>query len=246
MKRIPAWSFSRWRKWDACPRSAKHAYIDKLPDPPGPAMQRGSDIHEACEVYLKAPMHDAVPCPEEALSFRREMEELHAAPGLHVEESWAFTKDWKECDWFDRRAWFRAKVDARHGAKADGVMTIIDFKTGSANRQPGPEAEKQAECYALAAFKKFNGHLHKVIVEFWYFDRPLEDNRRQWVYTREHDEAQLLAKWGTEGTLLTTDVRFPKRPGFHCRWCAFNVKKGGPCDAVAETTPGGKTDDVGF
>lgn len=231
MKNLKAWSFSRWRKYDQCARSAKHAYIDKLPDPPGPAMKRGSDVHEACEEYLKAPADHPVPCPPEALDFADEMEALRVAPGIYSEEEWAFKADWSKCGWFDKDAWFRAKVDARHGKKTDGVMYIVDFKTGcKPPRQPGPIEQDQRELYALAAFKRFGDALREVNVDFWYFDRPLEaQNVYHDSFTRA-DLAALEEKWGVRSFTLTNDTDFAKSPGKYCFWCPYHTKKGGPCN----------------
>lgn len=244
MKTLPAWSFSRYRKWNDCPRAAKHSYIDKLPDPPGPAMKRGSDIHKACEDYLNAPQDHPIPCPPEALGFRGEMESLRTETGLRVEEQWSFDKDWNEVSWFDKRAFFRAKVDVRFGRRDGGILTIIDFKTGSAKRAPGPEVKDQIEVYALAAFKKFGDAVKEVHVHFWYFDRPPADNTRSRIFKSEFDRDDLVEKWGKIAKDLTTDEIFVKRPGKHCFWCAFHKKKNGPCDGRVDGER--SIDDGGF
>jgi hypothetical protein len=203
-------------------------------------MKRGSDVHTACEEYLKAPVSNPLPCPPEALNFREQMESLRTEPGLHSEEEWAFRSDWSECGWFDSDAWFRAKVDVRFGARDKGILNIVDFKTGSAKRPPGPEVYEQAELYALAAFKKFGDSVRQVRVKFWYFDRPFSDNIREGVF-EGGDVPHLADKWGVRAFTLTHDSAFDKTPGYFCRWCAFNAKKGGPCDGVpsAEVSGGG-------
>ena len=51
-QRITSWSFSRWNVYNTCPAQAKYKFIDKLPEPGSPAMDRGSAIHKGVEQYI--------------------------------------------------------------------------------------------------------------------------------------------------------------------------------------------------
>ncbi len=236
MSGLKAWSFSRWRKYDTCPRSAKYAYIDRLPDPPGPAMARGQAVHEALEKYLKG---EADHVPPEGLNLKQELMSLKKAPGLRVEDQWAFRGDWSECGWFAKGCWLRCKVDARYGLRDAGMLTIVDFKTGcKPPMEPSKYDDLQKELYAVAAYSKFKDHLDVVVVEYWYLDRPSDDNIYRRVF--EKDElAGLQTYWHEVGVHMCADDEFEKRPGFYCRWCPFRDDKGGPCDGREEDATDG-------
>ena len=73
MSRIPAtqitsWSFSRYNVYQLCPLKAKLQFIDKIKEPPNDAMQRGADVHDACEAYIKGKLDKM---PEEAKKFAK-------------------------------------------------------------------------------------------------------------------------------------------------------------------------------
>jgi RecB family exonuclease len=234
---ISAWSFSRWRKYDTCPYSAYLAYVEKLPEEAGPAMARGSRIHAELEEYLCGGNR----LPPEALNFQRELEALKSAVGLRSEEQWAFDGDWNSCDWFARHCWLRMKVDARYGARDEGVLTIIDFKTGcKPPREPSKYDELQKEIYAVGAHAKFGDALREVRVEYWYVDRPAGTNIFKRVFHPEDLEA-LRGHWEAIGRDLCTlcaSAEWPKTPGPHCNWCSFHERRGGPCDGIGEEEVG--------
>jgi hypothetical protein len=61
MSQISSGSYTRLAKYEACPFSAKLAYIDRIPEPERPlppgktehANDRGTRLHEAAEKYIK-------------------------------------------------------------------------------------------------------------------------------------------------------------------------------------------------
>lgn len=234
MSGLKAWSFSRWRRYDTCPHQAFLAYIKKLEEQQGPALVRGQKIHEDLETYLKG---GSSRIPPEGLNLKRELMSLKKAPGLRVEDQWAFRFDLKPCDWFDRHCWLRAKVDARYGLRESGLLTIVDFKTGcKPPRQPGKYDDLQKEIYAACAAAKFGDALLEVDVEYWYLDRPVDDNIYRETFNK-HQLADRLEYWTEVGRELTSrpaDEPWEKTPGLHCRWCSFHTNKGGPCDGGSE------------
>ena len=53
IKPLTSWSFSRYQDYKSCPAKAKYKHIDKLKEPPSPAMERGAAIHNLCEQYVR-------------------------------------------------------------------------------------------------------------------------------------------------------------------------------------------------
>ena len=211
--KIEAWSFSRYKTHSECPRRAKYAYVDRLPEaPPSHAMLRGQMVHEACERYLKKVKGAKI--PPEALNFKKEMQQLRRARKLASEDEWACTADWVRCNWMDQDVWLRAKVDA-HYSLADPHMVIIDFKTGSVRTPPDEWAFKQRSLYALFAFMRYP-QVQGVEVGMWYFDRPEGTNLFIDSYTRRGHLKRLRNTWERRAKKITSDRKFPAKPGNAC------------------------------
>lgn len=220
---LKAWSYSRLRTYEECPRKAKYQYLDKLgSDKPTPkAMARGSEIHAECEKWLRS---RATAIPESMQMFTKEFRKLRKIRNLQVEQQWAFTEDWGNADWFDTtgETWARIVVDAAGiiTEKKKQVYRIIDFKTGKVRE----ENEKQLELYALAGF-----HLQGVDLvrgELWYLDQG-----EIVELTYAPSEIPAIDKaWRARAKRMTADKRFPTTPSHSsCNWCDFKKAKGGPC-----------------
>jgi len=232
--RITAWSFSRWSTYSDCPRRAKHAYLDRLPDPSGPAAERGTRIHEIAEHYVKG---DSQAVAREALEpplsdFADELDLLRAHDRSSVEGLWAFDAGWKPVGWFDgARVYCRVKVDAvvfdekKSGKKTLKTARVIDYKTG----REWPKHALQVELYALAALKLFP-ELDAVSTELWYLDQGEIASS----LFKASDEAGLMKKWASRVKPMLADTAFRPTPGRVCRWCNFSVERGGPCVAPRE------------
>src|ERR1700722_6270359 len=122
-QRITAWSYSRYQAYTECPAKAKYKFIDKLPEPPAPAMDRGTAIHKMAENYAKGVSKKI---PEELKNFTQKFTKLKKAKPI-VEQEWAFDKMWKPTDWFGPQAWLRVKMDASY--KDQNTLYVIDHKT---------------------------------------------------------------------------------------------------------------------
>jgi hypothetical protein len=220
-KQLTAWSFSRWHTYQRCPRKAKFAYIDKIPDPGGPAMRRGSEIHDVAEAYVKGTIEKTIPDSLEL--FEREFVKLRATPDVEVEKEWAFTNAWEPTGWFDPPAWCRMKIDVIELTTYRGkkVARIIDHKTGREREHHA----KQFELYALGGFLMFD--VETIITENWYLDQgEIVDRRFQ------AKEVHLLIElWNERTSEMLSDRFFPARGSIthDCRWCAYAKSKGGPC-----------------
>lgn len=221
--RIKAWSYSRLNVYSKCPKMFKFKFIDKLPEPPSPAMERGNQIHKKAEAYAKGELSRV---PTELKLFAPQFRELKKKKqAFAVEENWAFTKDFKQVTQWDNwnGAWCRVKIDlVLHDKKSDNY-TVIDHKTGKVRHE---EHAEQLELSALATFLSVPT-ADKITVENWYIDHGPG-------YTQPHDferkqAASLKKKWIAKVKPMMSDVKFNERPGSYCRWCAFSKSRGGQC-----------------
>jgi len=227
---ITAWSYSRYADYRQCPLRFKLKYIDKLPEPGSPAMQRGGDIHKEGENWLKSKRKSKVPASYK--HFAAEMEQLKGMEPL-VEQQWGFKRDWSPTSWFGGDTWLRIICDVAV-LYDDDTAEVIDFKTG----RKYDTNEEQVELFSSGVFMKFPNVKH-VTTRLWYLDQP-EDNEVIREYSREKtilgtDGQQLLTfgeiqkQWESKVVAMFKDKRFAPTPNNKCHWCAFRKEAGGPC-----------------
>ena len=118
------WSFSRLTDFETCPYRFQLKYIEKLPEAPNPAAERGTEIHKQYENFAL----NKGPCPSEFFKPRLE-HFLKYNPKWSIETEWAFDKEWKPCSWFDNATWVRIKPDL-HIQHSIAGCTVVDYKTG--------------------------------------------------------------------------------------------------------------------
>ena len=230
---ITSWSYSRYTTYKQCPRKAKFTMIDKIKEPKSPAMERGIKVHTDIEHYIKGTMRELTP---EALLLKREikaLKELHnAAPNkVHVEDSWAFRKDWSLTrfnDWAG--CWLRVKLDAGHYEGEHGTTYIVtDWKTGRFYPNDVEAYVQQLEIYALGAFLQMPW-IDTVKCRLAYVDSgtfyPNEDGT---VFERDQLES-LKALWVKRVAPMFKDKDFAPRPNDKCKWCFFSHQNGGTCE----------------
>ena len=223
-KRVKSWSYSTWSRYDECPKRTYYQKIEKLPDPIGPAGQRGIKIHKKAEDFVKGRLGDEI--PKELGEFEEEFFELRDKGGVTAEADYTYTEDWKRTKWNDwDNAWVRMKVDVEDTAptlQEHGDLLIIDHKTGRKRNY-----KKQSEVYAIGAFLA-HPKVEKVAIEFWYLDIA-GDNIELEQYVRD-ELKDLQLKWEGLVRPMMEDETFEPRPGGQCRYCTFSQHKGGPCE----------------
>lgn len=231
---ITAWSFSRYSCYKQCPLKAKLQFIDKIKEPPNAAMQRGADIHDLAEGYLKGKV---ARLPKELKEFKELFQRLRrqykkAISGMVVEDTWAFTKDWDETTWNDWvHCWVRIKLDcAEH--EDDETLIISDWKTGKFREELNADYVEQLELYALAALLLYE-HIEKVKPRLVYLDHgivyPEPGSARELIFTRK-DIPKLKKLWVKRVKPMLNDKIFAPRPNNFCCWCFFrksNATNGG-------------------
>lgn len=226
-----AWSFSRWKDYDDCPKKFWYKYLadketknlfqEAPPEPGAPEtpMQRGSRIHKLGEDFLKGRIKDV---PREFSKFSKEMIELKA---LHAssEESWAYDKDWETCEYFSKNppVFVRMKVDTHVVIDSGEVLRIIDFKTGKV-RDFG--LEPQLELSGIGGLLRYK-RVKRVETEFWFLDHG---EMRSTSYA-EWQKDVMIENWERRTKKMLTDETFAEQPGRGCQWCPASTSKGGPC-----------------
>lgn len=219
---ITAWSYSRYADYRQCPLKFKLKYIDKLPDPGSPAMQRGNDIHKMAENYVLAPRKPKL--PPELKNVKLELDHCRTA-GAMAELPWGFRADWswnERNDWFGSDVWFRMKADVAIEYE-DNTGLVGDWKTG----RKYDENREQIELFGAVSLMRFPDWA-TVDVRLWYTDVDPADNEVRYEFTRA-EGAVILRDWEKKVVPLFKDKRFAPTPNDKCRWCPFSKAKGGPC-----------------
>lgn len=221
VKKIEAWSYSRWRDYEQCPLKAKFKHVDKIKEPGNAAMDRGSAIHKLAEDFAGGQLKAL---PVELEKFKKNFSALKKQTPS-CEQEWAFNKEWGRVGWFDQDAWCRIKVDATYetGTTKASHAVVIDHKTG--RYRPGDtEYSNQLELYAVGAFLIYCT-AKEVHCKLWFLDSGDEEVMK---FTREQ-LPDLLKSWEKRTKAMLADTRFAPRPGNYCRFCHFRKSNGGSC-----------------
>lgn len=227
-KPLVSWSFSRWSDYRKCPALFCYKHLQKLKEPPNPAMERGSAIHKLAEEYTLGRLKKL---PKELELFKDEFAELKKQKIKFVEESWSFRKDWTLTEYDDwNHCWLRVKTDAAYVHPKHNVLVVIDHKTGKPRPEKTEEYELQLELYGLAGLEQ-QPEIDLVSPRLWYLDvgeiypNPEE---REIEYLRA-DQKELRKKWEARVAPMFKDTQFKPKPGDACRWCHYRKSNGGPC-----------------
>lgn len=213
MKKPDKWSISALHCYEGCPRQYKAKYIKRMKDKPGPAAQRGLEIHMKAERYLDGQIRGL---PRELENLAKHYRQLKKQKPL-VELKMAVDKDWSPVSWTS--GWCRGVVDAI--VRQDDTMIVIDHKTGRIYEKH----KEQAELYA--ALTSANSPVEEYHVEFWYID---QGETREWTFDID-DIRNIIDKYSDRASRMLTARRYPEKPGeFICKYCPDNSKRGGTCE----------------
>lgn len=215
---VKAWSYSALSLYEQCPAKFKYSKLDKLPEPKGPALERGIDIHAKAERYVR----DGGQLPSELRLLKNDFEWLRSK-NASVESKFAFDKDWNPVEYFSKDVWVRIVTDAKL-VKSPSAL-VIDHKTG----QKRDGYFDQLELYALAMLL-MHPDVDEVIPELWYIDSGeiVDDSNGSKIFTRK-DLLSLKKKWAKRPKKLFADTRFDPTHNMYCRSCHFRKSNGGPC-----------------
>ena len=121
-----AWSYSRLKNFESCPKRHWHLDIQKdIKEEEGEALLWGNVVHKA----LADRVAKSVPLPKAMADYEKWAERILTGGGnILVEQKLAITKDFAATSWFGDTAWYRGIGDV---IKIVGpVALIVDYKTG--------------------------------------------------------------------------------------------------------------------
>jgi putative RecB family exonuclease len=248
---------SRASDYKQCPLLYKFRAIEQLEEPVSVQQARGTTAHLALERLFDLPAPERTPDRLYGL-FRTAWTELRATDeygGLfeHLEEErgWGMSamsllanyfaiEDPADFDPLDRELdlledlggmTIRGILD-RIDRTGDGRLVITDYKSGAAP----PERYARPAFFALkiysALIRRRTGET-PVEVRLLYLNGPTLYRMSITDSMLDGVVVQLRALWEAIERALETD-HFPPRPGWRCRWCAFQNR----CDAFGSTKHG--------
>lgn len=230
VKKITAWGPSRLSQYQECPAKAKYKHIDKLPDPGGPAMQRGNEIHAAAEAWIwgrTTALHDDLKHPK-VKKLLATLKKAAQEKRVRTELELALTREWNTCSWLAPDTYVRVKLDVAEWSKDGTSAQVIDWKTGRAyTAEEKPEYVDQLRQYSvilLSAFPK----LETVRSRLVFTDAGQEVEVPEGTLLRAH-LAPEQKHWDRAVKPMLTDTMFKPKPGRGCSFCPFSQNKGGPC-----------------
>lgn len=230
---IKSWSPSAFAEYQKCPAKTKYKRIDRLPDPPGPALARGTAIHLAAEEFINGTRPDV---SEDLVKIKPRLTKLRSAfkKGKAVPEvKLAFNDKWERVPWeasekwprWELNAWLILKIDVLE-KKPRSAVDITDWKTGKL-KKGAQEYSDQLDLYELVALLAGFGESAKGVLVFTDHNVVVGADRPG--LKAEGVEAA-KGYWEARVRPMFTDTLFAPNPNFGCRWCPFSKAKGGPCD----------------
>lgn len=228
---VTSWSFSRWMDYRTCPAKFKYKHLDKLPEPPSPAMARGIEIHKKAEDYTNGKLRTL---PTELSKFKAEFKKLREQKIKHVEEQWAFKSDWSLTRWNDwTGCWLRVKLDVAYINIEHNAIVPIDHKTGSFRPEKNDEYMLQCELYGVAGLTQIE-EVDVASPRLWYIDHGRvypdpEQDEPELEYFRK-DLKSGKKQWEDRVAPMFKDRNFRPTPSERgCRFCHYRKANGGPC-----------------
>ena len=210
--------FSKLDCFRECPQKFKFQFIDKLPQPSSPALERGSALHDACETYVRGWSKEL---PESLERWKEGLDYLISMKAV-PELAWGFDKDWNLLpNWLDKSCWLRVKLDVYFFLDEE-TLVVIDYKSGK-YRVPSQE---QNELYAISGHAAFP-HVKKVITAYWFLDQT--EAPYETTYMADH-LVLLRKKYEDYFAPLFEEEEWAPTPSRNCRWCSYAKHNGGKCE----------------
>lgn len=209
-----AFSFSRLKTYDQCPAKYKFAYIDKIPQPSGPAAERGKMIHAEIEELVKG----GLPLFSEITEYLEPKILDWRNKDAQAEMEFAVDKKWNEVPYDSPDAMFRGVIDLYY--EQDNVATVLDHKTGKER-----DYTDQLIAYATVIFS-IKPHIDNILPVIEFIDKKKTVNYKPFdnkaLRTMQMDlEFQFLR--------IEQDTIFAPNPGYLCNYCHYRKNNGGPC-----------------
>lgn len=199
---------------EKCALKYKFRYILDLPETKGAAATRGVGLHKSIEDYL----NEGIPLPPELDYYQGWLETLRG-PVAFPEHKIAVDKDWRLCGWEDPDAYMRSVIDLKYVVSPDTVVNY-DWKSGKIY----PDHVDQKELYAVMVSAE---HPEALAIQSIHVYVDLNKNTQQEFH---RDQIPTMReKWDRRIKVVVEDEQHMPSPGYHCTWCGYSRKIGGPC-----------------
>jgi PD-(D/E)XK nuclease superfamily len=209
------WSLSQYSLYKKCPSAYDFRHNKKIPDPAGPAAQRGTNVHAQLEYYLATGEWSGG-----IRQYTKDKAELMRKEGYKAELKLALNDKWEPVDWKSEQAWVRGVIDA---VKFGPIIRMGEWKTGKV--WDDHEAQRRLYlCMVLSA------HTEAEAAEIDTIYADQDHAQGSALIRKDLPEAQQY--WLENVTPMLQDTFFSPRPGGHCNWCAYSKRKGGPCSVA--------------
>lgn len=229
MPTIPSWSYSRLKDFEQCPYKAWLKYGEKRSQAhmDRKAADRGTMIHDACELYVKGE-GDLIKEMSKFVDYFEKLKFRYEQGEVILEEEWGFDVDWQPTDYWGDEIWCRMKLDNLIWENKDGThATSTDYKSG---KKFGNEVahNQQGQIYVLGTFLRYPD-MEIVDVDFKYLDQGVSSKPKR--YTRDK-AMKFLPIWDKRAKAMTTAKTFPPKANkINCRYCPFGIANGdGSCE----------------
>lgn len=215
------YSFSKLNTYQTCPKRFKYKYIkkEKEGECDKSALVRGSAIHEMFENHQKGKEPKKSKYTAE---FKKALERPHVQKiKKHLESpektcreiSFGLTKDFAPCEYKDKNALFRGKIDLAYND--NGVLNLVDYKTGK------PKDEKyqnydQLLLYSIYFFERYPA-LDKLKISYVYVDHDIVNSLvvlRTYIEKHKEHFLNIVKK-------IETDQEYLPKHSALCKWCPF-------------------------
>jgi RecB family exonuclease len=225
-----SWSFSKLGDFQKCKKYFWLKHEQKIPEPERPlkpgqtehANDRGSRIHDSCELYVRSDSDDLAPEAEKHFGIKIDLlRHMYTQGMVELEGNWGMSKDWDIAEW--NQAWLRLKLDVLVRI-ADDEAIVIDYKSG---KKWGNEVkhDQQLQLYALVTFLR-HPELERIQAELWYIDIGEVTSK---TYTREQS-LRYKRTYDKQGADIVGCETWPANPNkYSCQWCLYGPEHSGHC-----------------
>jgi len=218
------YSYSSISTFEQCPAKFNFAYNLRVKverEPPSPAMERGTKIHNSVDDYLQGKsefLH-----PDIHKNYGQWMMGIREGGGTILPEwKWGITWDFKPCSYDDQVCMMHGFMDLvviPDDEKAN--LPLYEWKTGKAY----PEPHASQVCKYATALMIHHPERPGVDAMVTYFDQ--QDYKGIYYPNGMMNNYQHMLRDSIDKIIF--EKRFPTKPSFKCKWCKFSRDNGGPC-----------------
>lgn len=233
-------SYSQLSTFNTCPLQYKYRYILHIPVPQSAALSFGDSMHKTIRAFYELAKNGTTPSKDTLVRFlddywiplgygNREYEEKMKVHGRDLLSG--FYKKGFDPNHLpkDLEYPFKVKITPKLqlGGKidrvdelGDGIIEIIDYKTGMAPKTRDPANDAQLTVYALAATDKgiYNKLPEEVIVSFYFFE-----SQEKISGTRTGKQLEAMKEEVAQKADEISRSAFRPAPGKHCDFCEFRL-----------------------